>query len=799
MAREQSFTCLPMSMPVARSQTLVVATSLAISVLASSNTAAQQLEEVTVTASRRAATTQEVPYNISALRGSDIDNSGLVDSGDLLQQVPGVFVADVGGRSNLNSNIVIRGINGNNPGDNNIIPNLTEPPVSTYVGESPLFVNLKMTDVERVEILRGPQGTLYGSGSMGGAIKYIFNRPDPEAFSGRILASASATDDADDLNYRTDLILNIPLGTEERAALRLVAGWEEMAGFVDMPRLTELEGPRGAAVPAGDYLTSGPIIGPVQEDTNESDATYIRASLLWKVSEAVSAQINLFHQEDSFDGESARRITDLESSSGPSNVSESDRRSDLNYETDLANLEVTADLGFATFISSSSWTDAEAENELPSTELYQYLDQELELYFGFPRITVFSDAFDSDKIFTQEFRLVSKGDSNIDWIVGAFYKQQERDGGFYDFLPGYNDWLIASGFPEFTPVDEAYNDFPVEFDREVDFEDMAVFGEFTYRLTDRLQVTAGLRVFKQDFEQEVVYRFPYCSFFCAADGEDLLGSTQVRSEQDFDDHLIKLNASYDISPDHMIYFTFSEGFRHGGANSLPATGPFAVESDLLTYQPDEVDNWEVGIKGYLADKSISYSANLFRADWDNIQLDTFLGLLLMPAVANGESAISQGFETEFNASLTDRLTGSFSYSFTDAEIEDPIEFAGLPVFSGDALPGVSEHSASIAVDFLLPLESGALTLHADASYRSGFETTFNPLHANYADLDGFELMNLAAIYDTDRYSVSLFVNNLTDEEGVTGVLNVRDAAWPQASLAFLRRPRTIGLKASFRF
>jgi iron complex outermembrane recepter protein len=772
-------------------------TPMAAALMVAMPVQAQVLEEVTVTATRRAQTTQEIPYNISALTGADLKNSGVTGSADILQQIPGVFVGDVGGRSGINPNMSIRGISANNPNDNNIIPNLTEAPVGTYIGDVPLFTVMKLTDLDRVEILRGPQGTLYGSGSVGGAIRFIFNKPDPEAFEGSIAASISNTRGSGDLNYSTDLVLNMPLG--ESSALRVVAGWEEMGGYIDMPNLWGLDS-QNAPVPAGDFVASGALQAPVRKDANSSDTVYIRGSLLWDISETVSAQLSVYHQEDTFEGDSFRHITNLEDSSGPRNISLYERMSAYEYETNMLSLEVSADLGFATLTSSTSWTDSEAHNEVPATELYQFLDQELGAYFGFPRISAYSDVFDDDEVFVQEFRLVSQNDSDLSWILGAFYKSQGRDGGFLDRMPGFNDWLIAAGFADFTPFDPGYTDVPAEFLRKVDYEDIAVFGELTYQLTDAWQVTGGLRFFKQDFEQDVRIRFPYCSFFCAGDEEDLLGTTLADSQADFDDLIFKINTSYNMTDSHMAYFTFSQGFRHGGANALPLTGPFAVNSSLIPYGADELDNWEVGLKGYLGNRRYAYTVSYFMSYWDNVQLDAFLGLLLMPGVLNGESARSQGLEVDFEAGITERLVARIAYSYTDAQLEDSVDLGGLPVFKGDPLPGVSDHSLSIIADYTLPLRGGSeLTFHMDASYRSDFSTAFNPLQPSYAELDGFELVNVSTVWSSGPLSVAAFVNNLTDEEGVTAVSTQRNDAYPQGSFAFVKRPRTYGLSVSYEF
>ena len=154
-----------------------------------------------------------------------------------------------------------------------------------------------------------------------------------------------------------------------------------------------------------------------------------------------------------------------------------------------------------------------------------------------------------------------------------------------------------------------------------------------------------------------------------------------------------------------------------------------MDASLIPYDADEVDNWEVGLKGNLADGKVNYTLSLFRADWDKIQLDAYLGPLFTPSAVNGESARSQGLEFEMRASPNENLDINFSYNFIDAELRDNTLLAGVPVSKGDAIPGVSEHAFSIFADYTMPLTNGSkLLFHVDGSYRSDFETDFNPAH-----------------------------------------------------------------------
>jgi len=385
------------------------------------------IEEVVVSATRRAQAVQDIPYNVSAISGEDLENMGIVDGGSLLRQIPGVFVSDIGGRTNINSNISIRGINANNPGENNTLQNLTDASVSTYVGDTAIFLNMNLTDIERVEILRGPQGTLYGSGSVGGTVRYIFNKPDPEEFSASISGTMSTTDDSDDNSFGGDIVLNLPLS--DTFALRLVGGGEEIAGWIDARSLFATDS-SGAAIPSGDFLTSGPAFAPTKNDVNETESWYFRASVFGELSDNATALITYMHQEDEFSSDPGRRVVDLETSVGPSNFNDQDNLSSGEVTTELLSLEVSADLGFASLTSSTAYTENETDQNLYVSDLYQFLDEVAGLYFGFPRILGSSTIPTEQQVFTQEFRLVSQSENSLEWMVGAFYKIHDSDAVF---------------------------------------------------------------------------------------------------------------------------------------------------------------------------------------------------------------------------------------------------------------------------------------------------------------------------------------------------------------------------------
>ena len=206
-----------------------------------------------------------------------------------------------------------------------------------------------------------------------------------------------------------------------------------------------------------------------------------------------------------------------------------------------------------------------------------------------------------------------------------------------------------------------------------------MFGELTWHVTDAWQVTGGVRAFWGSFDQDYVQLLPLCGAPCANDGVDPLGTTAASSSENYDDQVFKLNTSYDFTDDLTGYFTWAEGYRHAGANALPTAGNFAEDPSLLTFGPDSANNFEVGLKGTIADR-VQFSTAAFYITWEDFQFDTFTPVSGFQFVGNANEARSQGVELEMAARITDGLTATVGYTYTDAELTEDFtigERAGL--------------------------------------------------------------------------------------------------------------------------
>jgi outer membrane receptor protein involved in Fe transport len=776
--------------------------------------AAGDIDEIIVTATRRDQSVADIPYNISAIGAADIRDSGVTDLQGLTQRVPGLVSPDLGARAgSMNSALTIRGLNASavNTQDQNI----AAPVVSTYVDETPLFANLKMTDIARVEVLRGPQGTLYGSGSLGGTVRLIHNEPDTTQQTFEVSTRASHTANAANPSAALDAIANLPLG--DTVAFRASFGYEKLGGFTDAKDVAVLTtGAQPVLANPADPLTSGAVFA-AKRSVDWSGTWYARGALLWKASDDLKVEFAYQHQTDQSGGYSqtnpAYRYTQTLYVDQPGS-----------FSTDLGSLDVTLDAGFATISADSSLTSQSSRSQYDLTGLIE----SLAMYYGnYPRTLSPIYIQSADKAFTEEVRMVSKNSGPWDWVTGAYYSSRHQTLDQVEPILGFGAWsqLPGSGqpagctvqsptcpYPSFGDVIQYYKggirpsleqdpDLNFTMDRHVSFSDAALFNETSYHFTDKWQATAGGRIFWQHYEQELTQTLPMCGPFCSQSGTDPTGRTADSQAKGFRNQIFKLNTSYEIAAHTLIYVTWCEGFRRGGVNALP-TGPcyYCEDAALLTYKPDEARNTEVGIKGSFGAGS-SYTVTLYNIDWSNPQIEANTLLGGFDFVTNGTRARSRGAEAELAMPLSDTTKLELGYSYTDAILTADFQAGVVPDvrgYAGDRLPGVSKQQLTTALDFRQPL-AGDRDLHArlDASYRSDFWSglAHNPTSE---DLPGFALVNArAGLGFAQHWRGDLFIDNLTNREAATAISTVPGPAHDRA--LFIGRPRTVGVDFNYQF
>ena len=430
------------------------------------------MEEIKVTAQRREQSIQDIPYNISAFGDEYLEATRAFSLGDVSRLVPGMSFKDQGGsfRSSRNT-FILRGLNAN---DGRLIfgTDVSSGAVSMYFGETPLFFPLTMKDIQRVEVLRGPQGTLYGSGSLGGTMRIIPKDANFDGFAFEANANIDTMDESDELSYGTDFVVNVPL-IDETLAMRLVGSWEEKGGFVDAVGLvaTDSNGMPIGSVP-GDP-TSGFVLAP-EDDTNDSTARMFRVSLNWAATDSFDAKVTYLNQQtevDDFSGVNPGNeggifdpslelypgskfpnrngciggvaytgtiFTNNTPCTGPGgntlypnssitlpDVGEYEHssfaKSPGESKVDLVSLELSLDVGFASISSSTSYSEVSFDNapdftgfDLPTRSP---TGVSVATFNGFyPRVLGLTTSSDETERFNQEIRFSSTGDNAVDWV-----------------------------------------------------------------------------------------------------------------------------------------------------------------------------------------------------------------------------------------------------------------------------------------------------------------------------------------------------------------------------------------------
>jgi iron complex outermembrane receptor protein len=784
------------------------------------------MEIIEVTANRRAQNIQEVPFNISAVGQEEIDAAGWVDTADLLREMPGISVPDGGGRAAANNNaITIRGLNLSLSGTDAVF--LTDPTVSTYVNDTPAFGNFILKDIERVEILRGPQGTLYGSGSLGGTVRYIMNRPDVSRFYGKIDGTYGQTDGSDGNNQSANIMLNMPLNDD--FAIRFNVGTISNDGVIDYVNAYQVDDGGSPVSQGGDFVLGGPIIQSITDaDTVEID--YQRVSVLFEPSDDFNALFTYMNQSGDF---GARRAvsTGINALNGE-NYADDELGAALlepaSSDNEVLSLEVEYNLGFATLSSSSSFSEREYHQVADNTGFQ--ITNSIAYWYGYgnmPRLAFAAIRDNTSEAFTQEVRLVSNSDdSNIDWVAGLYYQQKDTTARQSTEVRGFTDWRIAAGLD--PRLASAYlGDFydlsnnPAEsflWTYANDFEDTAAFGEITYHVSDKLQASVGFRYFEN--ESDVVSQTGFPIFG--------IQRQLVEDKQKDSDILFKGNISYKLSNNMMIYGTISEGYRRGGSNAAPVR---TEESDVgqaqqdpndpewASFAVDTVINYEFGVKG--STDSLRYTANLFYVDWSNPQLNTSTPSGFYFAVANGESAKSVGLETEFTWSLTETTTLSGGYTYVDAALTADFfthdaDFttngaSRLQALDGDTLPGTAKNTLNLALTNYQTLTSD-LYLDSRVSYYYQSSSENSILSVFEGDrfaqtLPSFSMLNASFTVVADSWTIGVAIKNITNEKGTTGTFTEEymggDGSFYNFSGTgqkdFISTPRTVTVYGSYFF
>jgi iron complex outermembrane receptor protein len=526
------------------------------------------LEEIIVTASRRQEAISKAPYNVSAYGGEQLQTAHIATVAELSATVPNFTLQDTGARAAESSIPIIRGLNASQASGLLEGPRNFQSPVGMYLGNAPLIGALPLMDVERVEVLRGPQGTLYGAGTLAGAVRIVPVDPKLGSFSGDFGAGTASVSHSARYDFDVSGTVNLPIGNS--AALRIAAQHQHEAGFIDQHDILRRVG--------GNYLNGLPVIANpqanpgdpnspgvyfTQKDANSDGTTAARAMLLWQPSEAakVNAAYSFAHVNGNGGpvdnhtyggGPSPNDPTRVLGATGHYEISQASLEP-FSRKTHLASLDGSYDVGFATVSGSLSYGRTNGSNVLAANRHILGIPSFTDYYAGNPlnpRLVYNYQNTDKDEVSTEELRLVSNGSGNaMDYVVGAFFQQQNRELGLYSYDPGSDAFTYPDpyGSGALYPVVVGPDGITLTQVTQQRFRDSALYGNLTYNLSARWQVTGGARVFHETFyaqqdENILIVGQPFS--FPA-------NSTSV-SKPTF-----MLNSSYEVTPEVKAYATWS--------------------------------------------------------------------------------------------------------------------------------------------------------------------------------------------------------------------------------------------------
>ncbi len=716
-----------------------------------------QLDEIIVTASRREQSLQDVPMSMTTVNPEGFLASGLTSIENIIDYTPGITF-NTGGTA-ASGSIAVRGVVQAGP-----IPvtavYIDDVPVTSstpFASGSSIFLDGLLGDLERVEIIKGPQGTLYGASSMGGIVRYISKDPALEETRGKVSVDISEVSEGGMTQlYRA--MISTPI-IEDKLGLTVSGFHNDKEGFID--RLD----------PA--------TLALAEEDYNTAETYGLSATALFQISDDTSLKLSTIQQTTKTSGSdnvyfnvaSADNIT-LSPQNGKYEIAEAggDSRKVKYKKTDIT---FKHSLDWAEFVSVTGHTKysrVENEDDIIGSEGFA------DFITGSPAGTSQSMPFyglaESDK-FIQEFRLSSSNNDTLEWQTGFFYAKDETD--------NVQSWIVEPQGAVLLDVT-----FPS------DYEEKAVFANATYYLTPEFDITAGLRYSKMSMDA----KFNFAGLIIDNIASDPSVSDNVTT--------YLLNARWRVVDNVSLYARVASGYRPAWAN-VPIEDAITGQVSSSVVDSDSLWSYELGAKGSLLDERFTYDVAVWAIDWDDFQ--TMISLNGVTTGGNSEVASSsQGFEGSFSALLTDQLRLQTTIAYTDSSIDG--DTAELGAVSGEKTPLLPEWTASfqaiydfsIGHDILATFEVGARYIDkyttdylGDASRGIGFGLT------RQFPIEEVVLADMNTSFTKDNFTLTIYATNLFNNYTYGGGVVTMDGLDDISAQANIVTPRTIGASMSFSF
>ncbi len=698
-----------------------------------------RLDEIVVTAQKRAERLIDTPQSVAVITAADIARLGATQLRDFASAIPGLALTTSGaGYSAVSLRGVTVGAADLSPTVGIYLDDVSYGSNNTYGQGVNVALDVGLFDIDRIEVLRGPQGTLYGASTMGGLIKYVTIRPDSSRFSGAAQVGVSGTEDGS-IGYRAAGSLNVPLAAD-RLAIRASAFEFHDGGYVDNASLG-------------------------RDDVNRSDVYGGRLDVLFTPTDALTLRLGAFLQNISRDGTGTADFT----VAGVPELGELDQHRQVeepfSQRFRLVSATAEYDFGGATLTSVSSYQTVRSDVGFDYTRIFVPLLAQAA--FGSRTYGALGiDQFLETNKFTQELRLASDGTRKLEWLAGGYYSNE------------------ISGNTQFArPLDPARQPAPNDI-YSIRFptrnHEVAAFGDLTYHFTDRFDMSAGARHGRTEFAYERM-------------GAGVLGggaySGLKNSKEDVTTYLA--NARYRFNPHATGYVRYATGFRPGGPNN--------VRLDPLTNQPlapptfdsDSLSSYEAGYSMESSGGLYSLTAAGYYIDWSDIQLTANRNGFNV--TANAGAARIRGAEL----ALTGRpapgfmLTGAFAYQ--DARLADPAP--DLRGRAGERLPNVPRFSGAVNLDYALAGLKLQPTLGATVRYIGERNASFDAsVTSPQLRLPAYTTVDLRAAVEILSADVQLYVHNVANERG-----RISAIYFDLQQRVAIQQPRTVGLTVSKSF
>lgn len=704
-----------------RDEALAAATLALSGPLLVQTSTAQEIDQIIVTASKRGEVAiQDIPVSVQVVEGEQLEEAGDLDFMDYFYKIPGLSVNNQGPGD---KQYIIRGIQSSGAGT-----------VGLYFGEVIITgesegdggkqPDLKMFDIDRIEVLKGPQGTTFGSSSLSGTIRWIPNQPVYDELQLEAGAGMRMVQESEDLGWQADAMLNLPL-LEDTLALRLAGIYLDQPGYLD---------------------------NRFQEDANFEKSNAARAMFGWRATDAL--EVSGMAMIQSMDVGARNFFNDttallplsdtLNGQALPEHYQAVLTRGGFEDDLNIYNLRAEYDETWGTITATHSvfsrYTFARRATSFASEVLFGLPADENPAFLGNEK--------DRD-VASSEIRFASRWEGPLQVLVGAFYQQEDRND-----ITTYVFTDPISGRVNHTSEQAAHRENMTEI------EEMAAFGEASWDFTDELTFTAGLRWFDQETwaQDNVIMQYIFNP------GSGLSAPRTF----DFSDVIFKGNLSWHLSDDVMLFTQVAEGYRAGGANDQSA---MAVTDVIIPpgFESDELVNYEIGFKSGYWNNRLVVNGSLYYIDWSNIQVEqqaTNSQGLSFSYRGNGGGAEVKGVELEISTFLTDGLTLGAALSWLDAKLTEdfPIPTDGL---AGDEIPHSPEFSGSVSARYERPLPNDLTGfVGGDWSYRGESANQFRPDAPFYRTHDRYSITNLRGGLQGDDWSLVLNLDNVLDSDEI---------------------------------